>query len=64
MGLQMSIALGKQILGVLIALGGISALSRDQHDVVTAGIMFAAALPYFSGAARQPKRNKGAALTT
>ena len=45
----MSIALGKKILGVLIALGGVSVLSRqhDMADVITAIVMFAAGVALF-----------------
>jgi hypothetical protein len=45
----MSIGLGRKILGVLIALGGVSVLSRqhDLADVVTAAVMFAAGVALF-----------------
>jgi hypothetical protein len=51
---SMSIALGKKILSVLIALGGVSVMSRqhDMADVVTAIVMFAAGIALFFWGAR------------
>ena len=43
----MTVALGKKILGVLIALGGVSPLTRDTPDVVSGLLMFAGGVALF-----------------
>jgi hypothetical protein len=43
----MSVALGKKILGVLIALGGVSVLTSDTPHVVTGLLSFAGGVALF-----------------